>query len=106
MVIDPPSANSTPVLPEFVSATVPGLSTVIRTVELSLALVRLKFGAVMVTVWLLVPVTLYFATWVAPLHTTLVLPQLNVPSLAIATVAPVHAPAPVIRIVPRLRLWV
>jgi hypothetical protein len=60
-------------------------------------------GAVIVTVCLLVPVTLYRATWVAPVQTTFVL-QLKAPVREIPTVALAQVPGFKV-MVPRSRFW-
>src|SRR6476646_11312211 len=85
--------------------TLPGLSTT-RVSDLvgSFWLTSVTLGALIRTTWLLVPVTLYFATWVAPVQVMLALVQLNTPALLIAMVAPDQAPGPS-TIVPRSRSW-
>src|SRR5215210_5095871 len=91
--MDPPSANVIPGSPDEVSVTWPGLSTARISVFVgSPRLVRVTLGALIVTTCLLVPVTLYLATWLAPLHTRLVVAQLNAPAREIPTVAPDQAP--------------
>src|SRR5262249_31573675 len=57
----------------------------------------------MMTTWLLVPVILYCAVWVAPEQVVLLLEQLNTPARVIPTLAPDQLPAPS-TIVPRSRL--
>src|SRR6476619_5123987 len=61
-------------------------------------------GALIRTVMLFDPVTLYFATFVAPLQVTLDAPQLNTPARLILIVAPVQLPVPR-TIVPRSISW-
>src|SRR5439155_23515445 len=67
----------------------------------SLRLTRVTLGAVILTVWLLVPLTLYCATCVAPVHVRLALAQLKAPAREIPTVAPDQMPG-TSAIVPRL----
>src|SRR4029079_4521135 len=101
--IEPPRPKVSPELPELPRSTNPGLSTVSSSVlVLSAWLVRVTFGAVMNTRWLLVPVTLYCAALVAPEQVTLVLPQVKTPALVMPTLVAAQVPVPS-TIVPRSR---
>src|SRR5207248_1076577 len=101
--MDPPSEKFVPGGPELVSRTEPGLSTTSVSVCVeSLWFTNVTFGAVIVTTDLLVPLTLYVATCVAPVHVRFALAQLKTPVLEIATVAPDHVPGASV-IVPRSR---
>src|SRR3954451_2935301 len=83
-----------PELPRLiVPAGLPGLDTVITSAPPGP--VSVTSGAVILTSWLFVPVTLYCAGFVALVQVTLVLAppsQLKVPSGAMLTVAPVQVP--------------
>ena len=79
-VIEPPSEKLVPGGPELVNTTEPGLSTTSISVSVgSLWLVSVTLGAVIFTVRLLLPLTLYLATCVAPVQVRLALAQLKTP---------------------------
>src|SRR5207245_5998474 len=89
--------------PELVSTTVAGASTTrINVCVASLWFTNVTFGAVICTVWLLEPSTLYCATSVAPVQVILALVQLNALLLDRDTVALLHVPGPKV-MVPRSR---
>ena len=70
----------------------------------SLWLTMVTLGELMKTVRLLVPLTLYIAAWVTPVHVRFGLVQLNTPTREMATVAPDQVPGPSTT-EPRSRSW-